>query len=478
MSPTIQANQTLNDQLDTVIVPDKKLENLKRSGLDKAAVAYVTKKLSDKNERDLVVINTYERFFFITRPVKDDSPAEKEKFRIIGSKIQTQLKANGAKKVQIDGQANPAMALAVAEGIALASYQFKKYITDKKKLNRGVETILVKGKTDEKAIQVLNNTIEGTWISRTLVNEPVSYLTALQLSRETEKLAQEAGFKFDYFTRKKIESLKMGGLLGVNKGSKEPPTFNILEWKPAKAQNKQPLIFIGKGVVYDTGGTSLKTNAGMEKMKGDMAGAAAVIGAMYAIAKSKLPYYVIGLIPATDNRLDNEAIVPGDVLTMYSGKTVEVLNTDAEGRLILADALHYASKYDPELVIDLATLTGAAVVTVGELGIVAMEKNASAEFDVLEAAGKQVHERLVKLPLWEEYDDFLKSHVADIKNVGGPYAGSITAGKFLEHFVSFPWIHLDLASALIDKTNHYRTVGGSGAGTRLLVEFVKNRLGI
>lgn len=476
MHPSIHSERSLSPSTDTVIIAGKKTEDIKIAGLEKKAVAYALQKLKENDDREFVPINLYNRFVYITRAVKNNSESEREKFRIIGSKIQAHLKANKSREVQIAGDTEPAMALAMAEGMALAAYQFTKYLTDKKKDKAQLEKIRIAGKTDAAEIQQLNHIIEATCISRTLVNEPVSYLTATQLSKEIGKLAREAGFKFEYFTKKKIETLKMGGLLGVNQGSTEPPTFNILEWKPAKAKNKQPLVFVGKGVTYDTGGSSLKTSAGMEKMKGDMAGAAAVIGALYAISRSKLPYHVIGLIPATDNRLDNTSIVPGDVLHMYSGKTVEVLNTDAEGRLILADALHYASKYKPELVIDLATLTGAAVATVGDLGIVAMEKNAGKAFAELEQAGHNVYERLVKLPLWEEYEDFLKSSIADIKNIGGPYAGSITAGKFLEFFVSFPWIHLDLASALLDKNNHYRTVGGSGAGVRLLVEFVKNRV--
>lgn len=472
--PTIQLIKKIQHQTDLVIIYENKNVNTEIPGFDKKALQYVEKKLEE--DADLVYLNGYGYLTFITRAVKENTSKELEKYRIIGSKIATQLKSNGIKKIQIDGSKNPLFALAIAEGIALASYEFSKYFSDKKKHVNTLESIGVCGKINSKDIELLNNTIAATYIARSLVNEPVSYLTAVQLSKEIQKLSTEAGFKFEFFNKKKIESLKMGGLLGVNKGSSNPPTFNILEWKPAKSQNKQPLIFVGKGVVYDTGGSSLKTSAGMEKMKGDMAGAAAVTGAIYAIAKSKLPYHIIGLIPATENRLDSSSIVPGDVLQMYSGKTVEVLNTDAEGRLILADALHYASKYEPELVIDLATLTGAAVATVGELGIVAMEKSAEKAFSELEQAGHNVYERLVKLPLWDEYEDFLKSSIADLKNIGGPLAGSITAGKFLEAFTNYPWIHLDLSNALLDKTSYYRTTGGSGAGTRLLVEFVKNRI--
>jgi leucyl aminopeptidase len=240
------------------------------------------------------------------------------------------------------------------------------------------------------------------------------------------------------------------------------------------------LVLVGKGVVYDTGGLSIKPTAGsMDMMKSDMSGAAAVIGAIYAIAKAKLAVHVIGLIPATDNRPGENAIAPGDVITHFDGTTVEVLNTDAEGRLILADALAYAKKYKPELVIDLATLTGAAARAIGPEGIVYM---GTAETEVkisLEVAGREVYERLVEFPLWDEYKDQLKSSIADMTNLGGPNAGAITAGMFLKHFTDYPWLHLDIAGpAYLTKPNGYLTQGGSGVGVRLLFQFIKEKIAV
>jgi leucyl aminopeptidase len=268
----------------------------------------------------------------------------------------------------------------------------------------------------------------------------------------------------------------MGGILAVNRGSNDPPTFSILEWKPTKANNKKPIILVGKGIVYDTGGVSLKPTANsMDFMKSDMGGAATVIGSMVAIAANKLPLHVIALVPSTDNRPGQDAYVPGDVIEMFSGDTVEVLNTDAEGRLVLADALHYAKKYQPELVIDFATLTGAAARAIGPEGISYMSTADDTICEKMEKSGFNVYERLVRFPLWREYRNQLKSNIADIKNLGGPSAGMITAGKFLEHFIDFPWLHFDIAgSAYLKVADGYRTKEGTGVGVRLVYDFLKN----
>jgi leucyl aminopeptidase len=290
-------------------------------------------------------------------------------------------------------------------------------------------------------------------------------------------MGKESGFRTEILTKKKIESLKMGGLLSVNKGSVDPPTFTIIEWKPAKAVNKKPYVLVGKGLVFDTGGMNIKTGPHMGEMKSDMAGGAAVASAIYAVAKAKLPVYVVGLIPATDNRPSGNAYVPGDVIKMYNGTTVEVLNTDAEGRMILADALSYAIKYSPELVIDIATLTGAASMAIGKYGIVGMGSKSEKEMEKLKISGENVCERIVEFPFWEEYGELIKSEVADIKNIGGKDSGAITAGKFLEKFTDYPWIHLDIAGpAFVDAKYNYRGNGGTGVCVRLLFDFFKNKI--
>jgi leucyl aminopeptidase len=367
--------------------------------------------------------------------------------------------------------------LVLAEGVVLSSYSFQKYKSEKKGSKLAEMRLIAKGLT-ETAVRELAVVLEATFLARDLVNEPVIYLTAEQLSQEITEMGKKAGFKVEVFGKSKIQSLKMGGLLAVNAGAPNPPTFNILEYKPDGAVNEKPYVLVGKGVVYDTGGLSLKpTPNSMDEMKCDMAGAAAVAGAIYAVAQSKLPLYVVGLIPATENRPDGNAITPGDVITMYSGTTVEVLNTDAEGRLILADALCYATKYNPALVIDLATLTGAAARAIGKEGIVYMGTAPDAEKKALERSGYAVHERLVEFPLWEEYDSHLESAIADLKNIGGAEAGAITAGKFLEHFVEFPWLHLDIAGgAFLTGNDSYRGKHGTGIGVRLLYHFLKGKL--
>ncbi len=270
---------------------------------------------------------------------------------------------------------------------------------------------------------------------------------------------------------------KIDVLLAVNKGSETPPTFTILEYKPQNAKNKKPLVLVGKGVVYDTGGLSLKpTPNSMDLMKSDMGGAAAMIGAIQAIAANKLPYYVVALIPATDNRPGKTAYAPGDIIEMHNGLKVEVLNTDAEGRMILADALSYAQKYNPELVIDAATLTGAAARAIGKYGIVAMTADTHQEMQALKQAGEQVYERIAEMPFWDEYDELIKSNIADIKNIGGAEAGAITAGKFLHRFTTYKWIHLDIAGpAFLTAPYQYHPAGGTGVGVRLIYRYVKSK---
>ncbi|MCP4443675.1 MAG: leucyl aminopeptidase [Aureispira sp.] len=365
---------------------------------------------------------------------------------------------------------------AYAEGLALANYQFLKYFSDKTKATSFKTLNIYRGALGENDVKGLSALIDAVCKSRDLVNEPQSFLTAPQMSLEIEKLGKEAGFEVTVFDKAKIEELGMGGVLAVNRGSIVPPTFNILEWKPADAKNSQPIVLVGKGVVYDTGGLSLKPTANsMDFMKCDMGGAATVIGAMYAIAKAKLPLHIVCLVPATDNRPGGDAYAPGDVIHMYSGATVEVLNTDAEGRMILADALHYAKQYDPELVLDFATLTGSAAAAIGDQAAVYMGNASDSIKASIENSGFEVHERLVQFPLWAEYKEQLKSDIADIKNLGGARAGATTAGKFLEHFTDYSWLHFDIAGvAYKHQEDGYRIKGGTGFGVRLLFNFFKN----
>lgn len=436
---------------------------------------------SKNNKKTSFAFNRFNRWDYIEIvKEKDDHFHFLEQLRVAADKIIAVLNDAKLESIGIHTVSfSPEESLAFAEGMVLANYQFNKYKTDKKAKINSLHTILLQDKSiSEIEIEQLNIVNEATLIARTLVNEPVSYMNAPQLAKEIELLAKDAGAKVEIFGKSKIEALKMGGLLAVNKGSIDPPNFSIFEWKPDNAVNKKPIIFVGKGVVYDTGGLNIKTGTYMNNMKADMGGAAAVAGSLFAIAKAKLPLHVIGLIPATDNRLNNNAYVSGDVITMFNGMTVEVLNTDAEGRMILADALAYAQKYDPALVIDLATLTGAAANAIGKYGIVAMGAKNKTYLNTLKMSGEQTGERLVEFPFWEEYEELLKSDIADMTNLGaGPEGGAITAGKFLEKFTKYPYIHLDIAGpALVEKRYNYRGVGGTGVGVRLLFDFAKRQI--
>ena len=369
----------------------------------------------------------------------------------------------------------------LVEGFILASYQFLQYKTEEEEPFAGTQRLVLYNRTSDKAgrrgAERGRILAESAITARDLVNLSPHDKTPTLLSKAIEKSAKKYGYTALIWTKDLIEKEGMGGLLAVNRGSPDPPTFSELTWQPEGAVNERPVVLVGKGVVFDTGGLSLKpTKDSMEFMKSDMAGAAAVIGALEAVARLNLPVYVIGLIPATDNRPGLNAYVPGDVVKMHSGKTVEVLNTDAEGRMILADALSYAKNYRPDLVIDLATLTGAAVIALGQEAAAVMTsetEGADARIEAIHAAGQRSGERVHPMPMFEEYGKLLESNVADIKNIGGRAAGSISAAKFLEHFVDYPWLHLDIAGpSFLREPRPYSPKGGTGFGVRLLAEFL------
>jgi leucyl aminopeptidase len=397
-----------------------------------------------------------------------------EQLRVAGSLVQQHI-GQKLEKIQISGSEKSV--LKFTEGLILANYKFTKYFSkEAESKNKLSEVVLSDEISDSKTTELWNMCKVVYW-TRDLVNEPVSYLTAVKLAEEISNAGDEAGFSVNVLHKAQIEALKMGGLLGVNRGSMDPPTFTIAEYKHPKAVNKKPIVLVGKGVVYDTGGLSLKPTPGsMDCMKSDMAGAAAMAGTIYLAALEKLKIHLVVLIPATDNRPGMDAYTPGDILTMHNGTTVEVLNTDAEGRLILADALAYSDKYKPEVVIDAATLTGAAVRAIGTHASIVMGNADDSFFRELEDAGNEVHERVVRFPFWDEYLKEMKSSIADLKNIGGGNAGMITAGKFLEHFVKSPYIHMDVAGPTwLDAKEDYRPKGGTGSGVRLLYQFLKNR---
>ena len=403
----------------------------------------------------------------------NDNEMSDEALRIVGHDIFHFLK-DKVTEAEIDGAKSNLPPL--LEGLLLSSYLFDRFMTKKPSLKVKFNCIYYPVEINSSLSAELINIVDTVFWARDMVNLPLSHLNAEQFAQQISELLSPIGVRVDILEKSKIEALKMGGLLSVNKGSIDPPTFTIAEYKPEGHKNKKPIILIGKGVVYDTGGLSLKPTPGsMDCMKSDMAGAAAVVGALCLAAKQKLKLHIVALVPATDNRPGMNAYTPGDVITMFNGTTVEVLNTDAEGRMILADALSYSEKYNPELVIDAATLTGSAVRAIGTHAAIVMGNAKDEVFNKLEKAGVQTHERVVRFPFWDEYKEDMKSKIADLKNIGGPNGGMISAGKFLETFVKAPYIHMDVAGPTwLDAKENYKGVDGTGYGVRLLYQFLKN----
>jgi leucyl aminopeptidase len=410
-------------------------------------------------------------------PSKISQHERDEAARQAGSDIVALCNQNKIRNISLAAFADYAIGLPFLEGLLLGNYAFTKYFTKPEKRRLRIEQInVLESVTSQPELTELMHLMDAVYTTRSLVNEPFGTLDTVHLHDQIKELTKACGIALETLGLEQMQAMRMGGILAVNQASKKPPHFHILEWKPTNAKNSKPLVLVGKGVVFDTGGLSLKAADGLEAMKYDMAGAATVIGTITALAKNKLPVHVIGLIPATDNLVSETAIVPGDVIRMFSGTTVEVVNTDAEGRLILADALHYATKLNPDLVIDFATLTGAAIRALGNHAICYMGTANKEVKTSLEDSGWQTFERLVEFPLWSEYGDDLKSNIADLKNLGGNYAGMITAGKFLEHFIDYPWLHLDIAGpAWLKTAQGYRPKDATGVGVRLMYRFIKDQ---
>lgn len=409
--------------------------------------------------------------------LEDNTDAEyNEKIRRKGCDIFNSIKSLKQKEVVVENvNCNPSVAYSFLEGFMLSQYSFDKY-SEKLRVN-SFDSVVCTGKSCGDVAE-LQEILKGVFATRNLINEPNNVCTAEYFADQVVEILK--GTDVNVYVRDKawIEKEGMGGLLAVNKGSVLPPRFVHIVWNP-NGSASQPIVLVGKGIVFDSGGLSLKPNQFMETMKSDMSGAATVLGAMKIIASQKLPVHVEALLPLTDNRPGENAMALGDVLTMHNGKTVEVLNTDAEGRLILADALSYASSLKPVLTIDIATLTGAANQAVGEHAAVYFSTADNGICEKLENVSFSVWEPLVKFPLWQQYNDLISSNMADMKNTGGQYGGAIAAAKFLQQYVSYPWIHLDIAGSAYFKTKwSYKGVGATGFGVRLLYTFVKNIMDI
>ncbi len=368
---------------------------------------------------------------------------------------------------------------AVTEGILLGAHKLLDYKSSdsSRSLPKSVciapaNSAALKG--TEKGCQVGEITAWAQNTARELVAHPPIVLTPSRLAEYAREFASEYKFKCTVLDKSEIKRLKMGCLEAVNLGSDQPPKFIILEYKGSKAK-KSTVCLIGKGITFDSGGYSLKDAANMVDMKGDMAGGACVIAAVAAAARLKLPIHVIGLVPATENLVSGKGYKPGDIIRSYNGKTIEITNTDAEGRLILADALGYAEKYKPEAIVDMATLTGACRIALGYTGAgyFANDDRLAAR---LEKASNASAEKIWRMPLWEEYQQYIKSTLADIKNSAGKVGSLGTSAAFLANFVGdHKWAHVDIAGMDVDiKGGAYITRGSSGFGARLLVEFLRD----
>jgi leucyl aminopeptidase len=387
----------------------------------------------------------------------------------------------GSCSILVDEQAGdiPLTAAAMVTGCLLGNYSFDKYKTAANESLPPVNsmTLLIPSRkaraAAERAISDSLVICEAVALARDLVSEPCNVATPTFIAAKAVQTAKDAGFTCQVLEKAEIEQLGMGGLLAVASGSGQPPKCLVLEYTPL-GKSVRPVALIGKGVTFDSGGISLKPREGMERMKEDMAGAAAVIGTFAAVARLGLSVNLVGITPLTENLPDGRAYKPGDMITTMAGKTVEIVNTDAEGRMILCDALHYALRFKPQVMIDLATLTGACIVALGTAASGLFGNNERLKKALLRA-GETTGEKVWEMPLWDEYGELMKSDLADLKNAGGSEAGSISAAWFLKQFVAnTSWAHLDIAgTSWEEKGHHYLPKGGTGVGVRLLVELLR-----
>ena len=368
---------------------------------------------------------------------------------------------------------------AITEGVLLADYRYDRYLPKAKPgqpvpLNHIELLISAKDNTATAkiAVTVAEAIASGVCFARDLVNAPGNLKSPKYMAMQAVAMAEQVGIRAKLLDRRELERQGFGALLGVSQGSEQEPYLIVLEyWGGNEAD--QPIALVGKGVTFDSGGISLKPSEKMDEMKMDMGGAATVLGTMQAAAKMKLPINLVAVVPAVENMPSGTAIRPGDILTSLSGKTIEVLNTDAEGRLILADALTYVGRYQPRFVIDLATLTGACIIALGNQAAAVLGNHDGLIRQLLKA-GERSGEKFWQLPLWDEYTDLIKSDFADVKNTGGRAAGTITAAAFLQQFADkYKWAHLDIAGmAWAEQGKAGQPKGGTGFGVRALIEYL------
>jgi leucyl aminopeptidase len=428
---------------------------------------------------------TIKRIILVGLGKKKETDLEKIRgaFALTARKARWMKLRSLAVTLDVDGMNMPveSVANAAVEGIKLGLYQFTPFKTQDREHLHELEELTIWYSDEASFDRVKKAVKDGEMIAdavifaRNLVSMPSNEMTPKDMAHEALDIGtKHKSIKVSILDETQMKDLGMNALLGVTKGSREPAQFIIMDYHGAKAK-EQPIVLIGKGLTFDSGGISIKPSENMEEMKTDMAGGAAVMGAILAAADLKLPLRIVGLIPATENMPGGLAYKPGDILKTLSGLTVEVISTDAEGRLILADALYYARQFKPAAVIDVATLTGSCIVALGD-SVIGMMGTDNKLKERLKNASEITGERLWELPLWPDYYEAIKSDIADLKNVGGRPAGTITAGAFLSRFAEdYPWVHLDIAGPCwVKKDRPYIPKGASGVGVRLLVQMLKN----
>jgi leucyl aminopeptidase len=365
----------------------------------------------------------------------------------------------------------------VTEGVMLGVYSFRKHITKEAEYGEIEQLIIVTA--DETMLPMLELgcrkgriLAEATNLARDMVNEPANYMTPTQMAETAKELAQHYGLELNVLEREQMRELGMGALLGVTQGSQQPPKFIILNYKGSDS-NGIDIALVGKGITFDSGGISIKPSEGMGEMKGDMAGGGAVLATMGAIVQLKPRINVTGIVAATENLPSGSALKPGDILTAMNGKTIEIISTDAEGRLTLADALGYARKLEAKLMVDIATLTGSCRVALGDICTGAFGNNQEL-IDKVITAGNATGEYIWQMPMYDDYKEQNKSDIADVKNAGNRYGGSITGAQFLSEFVGdTPWVHLDIAGTFMsEKERNYMVKGATGVPVRTLINLV------
>jgi leucyl aminopeptidase len=407
-----------------------------------------------------------------------------EKWRGAASKAGQFIRNSGIKQFvfpikKFDGPSEKELAESFVTGLLLGVYQFNEFKTLERDKIKEIGEVILLGEKDEEikwigdGLRTGEIISEAVYMARDLVNGPSNQVTPTVLAEKAQQIAKNYGMEIQVFEVSQAEAMGMGAFVAVAKGSQEPGKFIVLEYN--KGKGLDTIALVGKGITFDSGGISIKPSENMDRMKDDMSGAATVLATMQVASKLQLPFHLVGIMPATENLPSGKAYKPGDILKTLSGQTVEVISTDAEGRLILSDALTYSLRYQPKAIIDLATLTGACVIALGDF-VIGLFGNDESLSKRIEEASSKTGEKVWRLPLWDEYFEYLKSDAADFRNVGTRAAGAIIGAIFLSKFVEkVPWVHLDIAGpASIEKERPYIPRGGTGVGVRLLVQLLRN----